>query len=106
MSTFFGELQSLGFGYDSAGLINSLTYGSLTSSYQTDDKYQITTSTSSQGNEGFTYDDLGNRTSDNSGSYIYDTKKLLLQEDFQYLYSYDYNGNLTSKQERGLTELT
>ncbi len=53
--------------------------------------------------ETFSYDPLGNRTSDNQGTYAYDDKKFRLEEDYKFLYAYDLNGNLVSKQEKGMS---
>jgi len=50
--------------------------------------------------ETFNYDSLGNRTSDNQGSYTYDNKKHRLEEDWRHIYVYDLNGNLISRQEK------
>ena len=50
--------------------------------------------------ETFNYDSLGNRTSDNQGSYTYDNKKHRLEEDWKHIYVYDLNGNLISRQEK------
>lgn len=73
--------------------------------YQYDSEGQLTSSSHPEADalhqlETFTHDSLGNRAQDNQGSYIYDSKKHLLEEDWKYLYSYDPNGNLTSKQEK------
>jgi RHS repeat-associated protein len=54
-------------------------------------------------NEVFEYDKLGNRTKYNGKGYEYDTKGIRLTEDYKYIYVYDRNGNLTSKQEKGMT---
>ncbi|MBL7663524.1 MAG: hypothetical protein JNM93_00210 [Bacteriovoracaceae bacterium] len=54
-------------------------------------------------NEAFNYDKLGNRTQDSSGLYLYDPKKIEIQEDYKYIYAHDANGNLISKQEKGFT---
>ena len=51
-------------------------------------------------NESFIYDSLGNRTSDQLGNYLYDQTKQRLVEDYQYLYAFDNNGNLTSRQSK------
>ncbi len=51
----------------------------------------------STGGENFSYDSLGNRTTDNSGSYSYDSTGQRLTEDAKFYYSYDNNGNLISK---------
>ncbi|MBL7663506.1 MAG: hypothetical protein JNM93_00120 [Bacteriovoracaceae bacterium] len=54
-------------------------------------------------NEAFNYDKLGNRTQDTNGLYLYDPKKIEIQEDYKYIYAHDANGNLISKQEKGFT---
>ena len=54
--------------------------------------------------ESFSYDTLGNRLTDQDGSYQYDAKSQRLTEDYKWIYSYDNNGNLiqkTSKQTLG-----
>jgi len=50
--------------------------------------------------EGFSYDNIGNRTSDQQGNFYYDTTKRLLEEDYKNLYEYDNNGNLIKKIEK------
>jgi RHS repeat-associated protein len=51
--------------------------------------------------ESFTYDSLGNRTSDQNGSYGYDLKSQRLEEDFFWNYYYDNNGNMILKSKKG-----
>ena len=53
--------------------------------------------------ETFSFDSTSNRSSDQGGGYIYDSKDQRLAQDYRYFYFYDNNGNLTSKQEKGLT---
>lgn len=53
-------------------------------------------------NENYAYDEIGNRVSDHKSNYRYDATKQFLEEDYKYLYTFDVNGNLTSKQEKGL----
>lgn len=53
-------------------------------------------------NENYSYDEIGNRTSDHKSNYRYDATKQFLEEDYKYLYTFDVNCNLTSKQEKGL----
>lgn len=59
-------------------------------------------------NETFTYDAIYNRTADQNPdhSYQYDGKKQRLVSDWRYFYFYDENGNLISKQAKGLKEVT
>jgi RHS repeat-associated protein len=47
--------------------------------------------------ETFIYDSLGNQTQNNLGTFTYDTPSQRLTEDWQYVYSYDNNGNLITK---------
>lgn len=67
---------TFGYGYDANGQLTSVT-GPLP--------------------ESFAYDSIGNRTSDQNGSYSYDSTLQRLQEDWQYAYHYDNNGNLLAK---------
>ncbi len=53
--------------------------------------------------EAFTYDSLGNRLTDQEGTFFYDQKSYRLEEDYKYLYAYDLNGNLVTRQEKGMT---
>ena len=52
------------------------------------------------GSESFSYDSIGNRTTDQRGDYTYDSKGQRLDEDYLYRYYYDENGNLKSKQKK------
>lgn len=45
----------------------------------------------------FMYDSLGNRISDQFGNYNYDNKRQRLIEDWKFIYTYDENGNISSK---------
>jgi RHS repeat-associated protein len=53
--------------------------------------------------ESFAYDAIYNRTLDKNGSYTYDSKAQRLVEDYANFYLYDNNGNLQSKQQKGLS---
>jgi RHS repeat-associated protein len=68
-----------------------------TSSYSYDSNGQLTGVTAPSGNETFGYDPLGNRLSDQLGSYTYDPSSQRLTEDWQYNYSYDNNGNMIAR---------
>ncbi len=71
---------------------------------QNDDESQITGVTSTLpgelSTETFSYDSLYNRIADADGASTYDPKKLVLQEDWKYFYTFDGNGNLTQKVEK------
>ena len=78
-----------------------------THNYQYDLEGQLVSASHPEGDalhalESFTYDSLGNRTADNQGTFVYDTNKFQLIEDWKYVYAYDLNGNLVTKQEKGL----
>jgi RHS repeat-associated protein len=53
-------------------------------------------------NEAFNYDEIGNRIGDGS---IYNVNKQFLNEDSKYIYIYDANGNLQSKQNKITSEV-
>ncbi|MGZ3769340.1 MAG: RHS repeat-associated core domain-containing protein [Bdellovibrio sp.] len=69
--------------------------GSFTYSY--DSNGQLLGSSGNGILESYSYDSLGNRIQDQAGSYSYDNKTQQLNEDWQYIYSYDANGNLIQK---------
>lgn len=74
--------------------------------YMYDERSQLTKiedSESTSANTAYSYDLLGNRITDQTGNYTYDSKSQKLKEDFKYLYFYDDNGNMTSRQEKGMT---
>jgi RHS repeat-associated protein len=72
--------------------------------FQYDLDTQLTAVTSSEVTpENYTYDSVYNRTTDSVGAYTYDSKKQRLTEDYRNFYFYDDNGNLISKQEKGMT---
>ncbi|MBK24969.1 MAG: hypothetical protein CME70_13310 [Halobacteriovorax sp.] len=69
-----------------------------TANYDYDDNNQLTQGTNPESlTENFTYDSNGNRLTDDFGSYNYDANSQRLTEDYRYLYFYDENGNLSSK---------
>src|SRR5581483_6669462 len=75
-----------------------------------DNNNQLTTATNSEApqqaqgynSESFGYDSISNRTTDQGGNYVYDNKSQRLTEDYRNFYFYDNNGNLISKQAKGL----
>lgn len=102
------SLESFIYTRDQIGNRTSLTTSRGVSSFTYDNENQLISSTHPEADElhqleQFNYDSLGNRIADNLGSYSYDEKKYRLEEDWKYLYSYDLNGNLISKQEKGLS---
>lgn len=70
-----------------------------------DNNGQLTTANNPYGkNESFSYDGLGNRTSDEQGSFEYDVKKQKLESDYQFNYFYDNNGNIIRKYPKDVTK--
>lgn len=87
------------FEYDYDGL-NSVTQKRTTAgttSYNYDNNYQLTRAAGPDVDESFSYDKIGNRTTDKNGSFQYDEKKQRLLENYAYFFYYDNNGNLISK---------
>ena len=69
--------------------------------YGYDDNNQLTSASNPEASsESFNYDSLGNRLQDSLGQYLYDTAKQRIQEDYRFLYTFDNNGNLTTKIEK------
>lgn len=99
-------ISSFGYQRDQVNNRTSMTTLHGVHSYQYDNEGQLVSATHPEAGaayalESFAFDDLGNRTSDNQGSFSYDLKKHRLEEDWKYLYAYDLSGNLISKQEKG-----
>lgn len=79
-----------------------------THSYQYDNEGQLISASHPEADaihslESFSYDSLGNRMAENQGNYVYDDKTFQLVEDWKFIYAYDLNGNLVTKQEKGLS---
>ena len=73
--------------------------------YSYDDNSQLLSATNpevvtSYASESFTYDEIGNRLTDQLGSYAYNITSQRLTEDFRYSYEYDNNGNLILKHDK------
>ena len=102
------SIESFVYTRDQIGNRTSITTSRGVSTFSYDNDNQLISATHPEANElhqleQFNYDSLGNRTSDQLGNYSYDDKKFRLEEDWKFLYVYDLNGNLTSKQEKGLS---
>ncbi|MFP5386042.1 MAG: RHS repeat-associated core domain-containing protein [Bacteriovoracia bacterium] len=103
-----GTLANFDYTRDAIGNRSTMTTKFGTHNYQYDDEGQLIAASHPEASalhqlEKFTYDDLGNRLTDNQGSFSYDDKKYRLEEDYRYIYAYDQNGNLVTKQEKGLS---
>ncbi len=53
--------------------------------------------------ENFSFDSIGNRTTDQIGSLSYDANNQRLIQDYKYLYVYDNNGNLITKTDKNIS---
>lgn len=71
-------------------------------SYTYDLNGQLVSSNSPAVNETFSYDEIGNRTSDQNGSYSYSSSKKLIEQDYKYTYTHDNNGNMIGKFSKSL----
>lgn len=58
---------------------------------------QLTASTSPAISESFSYDDIGNRISDENGIYSYSSSRQLIEQDYNYTYTHDNKGNMIGK---------
>ena len=102
MSTDLGatNITSYVYTYDNVGNRETMTDNDGVHNYTYDDVYRLIDATHPHvynPTESFTYDDVGNRmSSQTSTSYSYDNLNRLNDDD-QYTYSYDSNGNMTSK---------
>ncbi len=84
-------INSYSYSYDPVGNRQTMTDSLGIHNYGYDDLYRLTSATLPS--ETYAYDPVGNR---NPASFIYDAANRLL-DDGVYTYSYDDNGNLTSK---------
>jgi RHS repeat-associated protein len=94
--------------YDLVGNRTKDTDLSGVNDYTYDALYRLISATHPTGNpdEFFNYDSVGNRTSSHlSASYTYNELNRLLEDD-DYIYSYDADGNLISKQDKTTGEVT
>lgn len=88
----------VGYGYDQSNLPiqKRLPAGNLDYAYDLNSQLtQVSNSTSTL--ESFTYDNLGNRLTDQIGTFTYGTSSQRLSSDVSFNYFYDNNGNLINK---------
>ncbi|MFA6237880.1 MAG: RHS repeat-associated core domain-containing protein [Bacteriovorax sp.] len=92
------SISNLDYTRDSIGNITKMTSTRGEFAFVYDNNNQLINSTHPEDiASSFTYDSLGNRVTDQFGNFNYDLKKQRLLEDWKYIYSYDNNGNLSSK---------
>ncbi|MFH1492917.1 MAG: FG-GAP-like repeat-containing protein [Candidatus Omnitrophota bacterium] len=99
------SLDSYSYTYDNAGNRLTMTDSDGTHNYTYDDIYRLTNASHPQPEnpaENYAYDSVGNR---NPTNYTYDDANRLLEDD-EYTYSYDDNGNLTSKTNKSTLQIT
>ena len=96
-------LSSAAYAYDDAGNMTSVVDESGLHAYTYDDLHRLTAAShplgaqSPQQAETFSYDSVGNRSADSSGSgFVHDFSNRLA-EDARYTYQYDANGNRTRR---------
>ena len=102
-------IASFGYAYDPVGNRTAMTEGAGTNSYTYDPLNRLTQALHPQvGNpaEAFNYDPVGNRTASHLATgQVHDAGNRLL-DDSNFTYTYDANGNLTSKTSRATAEVT
>ena len=98
-------LSGFNYGRDAVGNKTHIESALGSSQFSYDEEGQLTNAILPELTELFQYDQLGNRVQDNYGGFSYDEKKYRLLEDYKYLYAFDANGNMISKQEKGLSGL-
>ncbi|MDC1174213.1 carboxypeptidase regulatory-like domain-containing protein [Bacteriovoracaceae bacterium] len=92
------ELSKFAYVRDNIGNRKKMTTNSGVHEYDYDLNNQLTSAVNPDSvDETFSYDEIGNRTTDQDGSYSFEPKKQRLSEDYNFFYSYDNNGNLTTK---------
>ena len=102
-------IESFTYTRDAIGNRTSIATSRGIASYTYDEESQLKTVSNTEiasggyQNESFNYDSLGNRLNDQLGAYVYDGKKQRLLSDYKYSYQYDNNGNMSSRQEIGMT---
>jgi RHS repeat-associated protein len=92
------------FNYDNRDLVATKTDGSGMLSYSLDSNGQILQVTSQTDGplETFSFDEIGNRISNESGvAYIFSANNQELIDDGKFTYQYDNNGNVISKTSKG-----
>lgn len=91
--------------YDLRNFITQKRTLAYSEDYTHDSNGQLTAlQRSNQEYESFSYDSTGNRTSDNEGSYTYNTASERLTDDYRFTYLYDNNGNLIAKNPKNTSE--
>ncbi|KRT69834.1 MAG: YD repeat-containing protein [candidate division NC10 bacterium CSP1-5] len=102
-------IASFSYAYDAAGNRTAMTEVAGTNSYAYDQLNRLTQATHPQPTnpaESFSYDPVGNRTSSHLATgQLHDSANRLL-EDSNFTYTYDDNGNLTSKTSKANGEVT
>lgn len=98
-------ISGFGYGRDQVNNRTQMETMQGTHLYQYDSEGQLTSASHPEADalhtlETFSYDSVGNRTADNQGSYSYDDNKYRLEEDWKYIYAFDLNGNVITKQEK------
>ncbi len=100
------EIISKAYGYDAVGNINAITGLTRSRGFAYDELYRLTSATDTLGNESYSLDPEGNRTASHiSAAHVTDGVNRLLEDD-HYTYTYDGNGNLSTKTDKATTDVT
>ncbi len=92
-----GVVDSNGYSFDQRNLTTQKRTIAGNFDYSYDSSGQLTSANSPELGENFTYDDIGNRLTDQLGSYSYNPSRRLVEQDHSFIYTHDNNGNMIGK---------
>ena len=96
--SFIGTGRTISYEYDLAGNVLTMTDWNGTTTYSYDNIYQLTSQTLPNNQTiTYSYDPAGNRITQNSLTYSYNNLNQLISKSDGTTYTYDLNGNLTTK---------
>ena len=98
--------MNLGYTYDAIGNIKTLTdtVAGKDQTFSYDGINRLTNATGVYGTKIYTFDKAGNILTKDGNSYSYDTTRNRLNSDGTWTYSYDLNGNITSRTDGSTTQ--
>jgi len=102
--SYIGTGKTISYTYDLAGNLITTTDWAGTTTYSYDNIYQLTSITYPDNQTiNYTYDQAGNRITENNITYSYNNLNQLISKSDNTTYTYDLNGNLTTKTKENQT---
>jgi len=102
--SYIGTGRTISYTYDLAGNLITTTDWTGTTTYSYDNIYQLTSITYPDNQTiNYTYDQAGNRITENNITYSYNNLNQLISKSDNTTYTYDLNGNLTTKTKENQT---